>query len=188
MKEPGPRGPFLESPGNFRAPISYTQIQAYVLLNKPVYFDSFPSLREHPVFSAPLSPAFGGRKVTTGNTSAVRRLQLQLSRSTDYRDLRDAARWLSFAKLQMIYMSLLKVINTDKLTCLTNWSPCLLNTCQTCFLSCCKDTLWKSSERVKVVKSTQWTTCLANVQHFLCTTAILELEGRDGLGRVWSRG
>ena len=92
MKEPGPRDPFLESPGNFRAPKSYTQIQAYVLLNKPVYFDSFPSLREHPVFSAPLSPAFGGRKVTTGNTSAVRRLQLQLSRSTDYRDLRDAAR------------------------------------------------------------------------------------------------
>ena len=35
---------------------------------------------------------------------AVRRLQLQLSRSTDYRDLRDIARWLSFAKLQIIYM------------------------------------------------------------------------------------
>ena len=104
MKEPGPRDPFLESPANFRAPKSYTQIQALVLLNKPVNFDNFPSLREHPVFSALLSPAFGGREATTGNTSAVRRLQLQLSRSTDYRDLRDTARWLSFAKLQIIYM------------------------------------------------------------------------------------
>ena len=93
MKEPGPRDPFLESPGNFRVPKSYTHIQAQVLLNKPVYFDSFPSLLEHPVFSALLSPAFGEREVTTGNTSAVRRLQLQLSklsRSTDYQDLRDS--------------------------------------------------------------------------------------------------
>ena len=80
MKEPGPRDPFLGSPGNFRP-------RNHILKSKrrPYLTNQFILTRFFRLYFHPLSEEEKRRR-------AVRRLQLQLSRSTDYRDLRDIAR------------------------------------------------------------------------------------------------